>query len=114
MVALALVEYLANAAIRREQVFRNCSDFLNNDDDWLKCHVRLPRAVHPGLCEELGPALRVPDPIKKTFNSCQSPGFHNSQIPFRQGYNLKELADRSGISHSTLNCTHSGGIVLLI
>ena len=41
MAALALLEDLANGAIRRERVFRESKDFLANDDNWLINRFRM-------------------------------------------------------------------------
>ena len=57
MAALALLEDLANGAIRRERVFREREDLLANDDNWLMSRFRLPRPVLLELCAELRPAL---------------------------------------------------------
>ena len=41
MAALALLEDLANGAIRRERVFRESEDLLANDDNWLISPFRM-------------------------------------------------------------------------
>ncbi|KAK0143114.1 hypothetical protein N1851_018759 [Merluccius polli] len=41
MAALALLEDLANGAIRRERVFREREDLLANDDNWLISRFRI-------------------------------------------------------------------------
>ena len=57
MAALALLEDIANGRIRRERVFRDQTDLLAHDDDWLMSRFRLPWAILLELCAELGPAL---------------------------------------------------------
>ena len=60
MDALALLEDLANDALRRERVFRDREDFLAHDDDWLMSRFRFPRAILLELCSELRPVLERP------------------------------------------------------
>ena len=45
MAALALLEDLANGAIRRERVFREREDLLVNDDNWLISQFRMCNKV---------------------------------------------------------------------
>ncbi|KAL6478452.1 hypothetical protein MHYP_G00142870 [Metynnis hypsauchen] len=101
MAALALLEDLANGRIRRERVFRDHYDFLAHDDDWLISRFRFPRAVLLELCAELGPVLE-----RDTARSRASP------VPLQAltalgflatGSFQRELADRSGISQSSLS-----------
>ncbi|KAL6472422.1 hypothetical protein MHYP_G00186100 [Metynnis hypsauchen] len=101
MAALALLEDLANGRIRRERVFRYHYDFLAHDDDWLISRFRFPRAVLLELCAELGPVLE-----RDTARSRASP------VPLQvltalgflaTGSFQRELADRSGISQSSLS-----------
>ncbi|KAL6460876.1 hypothetical protein MHYP_G00308420 [Metynnis hypsauchen] len=101
MAALALLEDLANGRIRRERLFRDHYDFLAHDDDWLISRFRVPRAVLLELCAELGPVLK-----RDTARSRASP------VPLQAlttlgflatGSFQRELADRSGISQSSLS-----------
>ncbi|KAL6469110.1 hypothetical protein MHYP_G00226340 [Metynnis hypsauchen] len=101
MAALALLEDIANGRIRRERVFRDHYDFLAHDDDWLISRFRFPRAVLLELCAELGPVLE-----RETARSRASP------VPLQvlttlgflaTGSFQRKLADRSGISQSSLS-----------
>ncbi|KAL6487847.1 hypothetical protein MHYP_G00044730 [Metynnis hypsauchen] len=102
MAALALLEDIANGRIRRERVFRDHYDFLAHDDDWLISRFRFPRAVLLELCAELGPVLEretarsraLPVPLQVLITL----GFLTT------GSFQRELADRSGISQSSLSC----------
>ena len=58
MAALALLEDIANRAIRRERVFRDRADFLTQDDVWLISRYRLPRTALLELCAQMGPHLQ--------------------------------------------------------
>ncbi|XP_045076311.1 putative nuclease HARBI1 [Coregonus clupeaformis] len=101
MAALALLEDIFNGQIRREQVFRDHSDFLAHDNDWLISRFRFPRAILLELCAELGPnleretvrshALPVPLQVLTTLGFLATGSFQ------------RELADRSGISQSCLS-----------
>ncbi|XP_034550678.1 putative nuclease HARBI1 [Notolabrus celidotus] len=101
MDALALLEDVANGRIRRERVFRDHSDFLAQDDDWLISRFRFRRAVLLDLCTELGPGLEretrrnhaIPVPIQVLTTL----GF------LATGSYQREMADRSGISQSSLS-----------
>lgn len=53
MVALALLEGIANGAEWREYVFRDREDFLAQDDKWLINHFRFLRVILLELCAEL-------------------------------------------------------------
>jgi len=101
MAALALLEDIANRRIRRERVFRDQTDLLAHDDDWLMSRFRLPRALLLELCAELGPALEhetarnhalpVPLQVLTTLGFLATGAFQ------------RELADRSGISQPSLS-----------
>ncbi|KAL6467905.1 hypothetical protein MHYP_G00235820 [Metynnis hypsauchen] len=101
MAALALLEDIANGRTRRERVFRDHYDFLAHDDDWLISRSRFPRAVLLELCAELGPVLEreaarsraLPVPLQVLT----ALGF------LATGSFQRELADRSGISQSSLS-----------
>ena len=45
MAALALLEDLANGAIRRERVFRKREDLLANDDNWLISRLNVRQSM---------------------------------------------------------------------
>ncbi|CAN9506912.1 unnamed protein product [Ophioblennius macclurei] len=105
MDALALLEDYANGRIRMGRVFRDHQDFLAHDDEWLMSHFRFPRAVLLDLCAELGPAL-------------DRPTRRNHAIPVHMqvlttlgllatGSFQRELADRSGISQSSMSALMS-------
>jgi len=53
MAALAVLEDIANGAIRRERVFRDRHDLLAHEDKWLISRFRFPRAIILKLCAEL-------------------------------------------------------------
>ncbi|XP_060766174.1 putative nuclease HARBI1 [Neoarius graeffei] len=101
MAWLALLEDAANGRIRRERVFRDYTDFLAHDDDWLISRFRLPRAILLELCAELGPgleremarshALPVPIQVLTTLGFLATGSFQ------------RELADRSGMSQTALS-----------
>lgn len=99
--ALALLEDIANGAIRRERVFRDREDFLAHDDDWLISRFRLPRAVLLQLCLELRPVLE-----HHTARSRALP-VHVQLLTtlgfLATGAFQRELADRSGLCQSTLS-----------
>lgn len=101
MAALALSEDIANGRIRREQVFRDHNDFLAQDDDWLISRFKFPRAILLEFCAELGPNLEretarshaIPVPLQVLTTLCF----------LATGSFQRELADRSGISQSSLS-----------
>ncbi|KAL2082806.1 hypothetical protein ACEWY4_022624 [Coilia grayii] len=101
MAALALLEDIANRAIRRERVFCDRADFLAHDDTWLISRYRLPRTALLELCAQMGPHLE-----RRTR--------HNQAIPVQvqvlsvlgflaTGTFQREIGDRSGISQSTFS-----------
>ncbi|KAK0143826.1 putative nuclease HARBI1 [Merluccius polli] len=105
MAALALLEDLANGAIRRERVFREREDLLANDDNWLK-PISNPIQISKSyilleICTELGPglerqtarshALPVPIQVLTTLGFLATGSFQ------------RELADRSGMSQGALS-----------
>ncbi|XP_066556065.1 putative nuclease HARBI1 [Amia ocellicauda] len=101
MAALALLEDFANGRIRGERVFRDHNDILANDADWLISHFRFPRAILLEFCAELGPDLER-----------ETAGSHAIPVPLQglttlgflsTGSFQRELADRSGISQSSLS-----------
>ncbi|KAL6470533.1 hypothetical protein MHYP_G00216520 [Metynnis hypsauchen] len=101
MAALALLEDLANGRICRERVFHDHYDILAHDDDWLISSFRFPRAVLLELCAELGPVLE-----REAARSRASPA--PLQVLTALGFLAtgsfqRELADRSGISQSSLS-----------
>lgn len=101
MAALALLEDVANRAIRREHQFMEREDLLLNCDEWLMSRFRLTRAILLQLCEELRPALQrttarsravpVPTLVLSTLGFLATGSFQ------------REMADRSGVSQSTLS-----------
>lgn len=103
MASLALLEDLANGAIRRERIYRHRHDLLANDDEWLLSRFRFPRAVLLDICAELQPflerhtqrshALPVPTQVLTTLGFLATGTFQ------------RELADRAGMSQSTLSRT---------
>ncbi|KAM3619274.1 uncharacterized protein V6R79_005436 [Siganus canaliculatus] len=58
MAALALLEDVANCALRREHIFMEWDDVLHNPDQWLMRRYRLSRAVLLWQCDELQPWLQ--------------------------------------------------------
>lgn len=100
MAELALLEDLARA-MRRERVFRDHTDFLANDDEWLMSRFRLPRALLLDICAEFGPDLDRPtrrnNPIPAHLQVLTTIGF------LATGTFQRELADRSGISQPSFS-----------
>ncbi|KAJ8364930.1 hypothetical protein SKAU_G00137610 [Synaphobranchus kaupii] len=101
MAALALLEDIANRAIRRERVFRDRADFFAHDDEWLISRYHLPRATLLELCAQMGPNLQ-------TRTNC------NQAIPVEvqvltilgflaTGTFQREIGDRSGISQPSVS-----------
>ncbi len=80
---------------------RECTDFLAQDDEWLMRQFRFPRAVLLELCAELGPLLER----QTQRNSATPVSIHVIMTVgfLATGTFQKELADRSGISQSSLS-----------
>uniref|UniRef100_A0A9J8CWU3 Putative nuclease HARBI1 n=1 Tax=Cyprinus carpio carpio TaxID=630221 RepID=A0A9J8CWU3_CYPCA len=57
MAYLALLEDLANNALRRERVFKDRADLLGESTEWLLSRYRFPKNVLLALCRDLGPVL---------------------------------------------------------
>lgn len=57
MAYLALLEDLANNALRRERVFQDRADLLGESTEWLLSRYRFPKNVLLDLCRDLGPVL---------------------------------------------------------
>nr|XP_055063040.1 putative nuclease HARBI1 isoform X2 [Misgurnus anguillicaudatus] len=57
MAYLALLEDLANRALRRERVFKDRADLLGESTEWLLSRYRFPRNILLDLCRDLGPTL---------------------------------------------------------
>ncbi|KAI2646411.1 hypothetical protein H4Q32_025756 [Labeo rohita] len=57
MAYLALLEDLANNALRRERVFQDRADLLGESTEWLLSRYRFPKNVLLDLCRNLGPVL---------------------------------------------------------
>ncbi|XP_061574215.1 putative nuclease HARBI1 [Cololabis saira] len=101
MAVLLVVDDCNNGRIRRERVFRDHTDLLAHDDDWLFSRFRFPRAILLELCAELGPslergtrkshALPVPLQVLTTLGFLASRSYQ------------RKLADRSGITQSALS-----------
>ena len=96
-----IVHDLAAQMMRRERVFRDRQDLLANDDAWLMSRYRLPRGVLLDLCEELRPALERPTrrnhAVPVSVQVLATLGF------LATGTFQREMADRSGLSQSTLS-----------
>ncbi|KAJ8403265.1 hypothetical protein AAFF_G00354820 [Aldrovandia affinis] len=101
MATLALLEDIANRAIRRERVFRDRPDFFAHDDEWLISRYRLPRAMLLELCAQMGPNLQ-------RHTNC------NQAIPVEvqllsvlgflaTGTFQREIGDRHGISQASVS-----------
>lgn len=101
MDALALLEDLANDALRRERVFRDREDFLAHDDDWLMSRFRFPRAILLELCSELRPVLERPS--RRNHALCVPVQVLTTLGHLATGTFQRELADRSGMSQSSLS-----------
>ncbi|XP_061595266.1 putative nuclease HARBI1 [Cololabis saira] len=101
MAVLLVVDDCNNGRIRRERVFRDHTDLLAHDDDWLFSRFRFPRPILLEFCAELGPSLErgtrrshlLPVPLQVLTTL----GF------LATGSYQCELADRSGISQSALS-----------
>ncbi len=100
MAALALLEDIANRAMRRQRVFRDRADFFAYGDEWLISRYRLPRAALLHLCALIGPSIQ-----RRT--NC------NQAIPVEvqvlsvlgflaTGTFQREIGDRSGISQPSV------------
>ncbi|XP_034035036.1 putative nuclease HARBI1 [Thalassophryne amazonica] len=90
-----------DAALRRERVFRNRADLLSESDDWLLSRFRLPRQVLLDLCAALEPRLK-----RETRRTCAIPVSLQvlSTLGFlATGSFQREIADRSGITQSTMS-----------
>jgi len=57
MAYLALLEDLANNALRRERVFQDRTDLLRESTEWLLSRYCFPKNVLLDLCRDLGPVL---------------------------------------------------------
>ena len=105
MAALALLEDLANGAIRRERLFRERDDLLVNDDNWLISRFRFPRPVLLELCAELRLALErntarsqglsVPTQVLTTL------GFLATGIPAGAGRPVRSVPVNPEPSHAS-------------
>lgn len=97
---LALLED-AYAPLRRERVFHDRRDLLNESDEWLMSRFRLPRHLLLELCNNLEPylqhearrsrALPVPVQVLSTLGFLATGTFQ------------REIADRSGMSQPTMS-----------
>src|SRR4029434_1201054 len=101
MAALALLEDIANRAIRRERVFRHCADFLAQEDEWLISRYRLTRTAMLELCAQMATRLqrrtRCNQAIHVQVQVLSVLGF------LATGTFQREIGDRSGISQSSLS-----------
>ena len=101
MAALALLEDIANCAIRREIVFRDRADFLAKDDVWLISSYRMPRTALFEICAKMGPHLqrltRCNQAIPVQVQVLSVLGF------LATGTFQREIGDQSGISQSSLS-----------
>ncbi|XP_035852271.1 putative nuclease HARBI1 [Sander lucioperca] len=101
MADLALLEDAYYAPLRRERVFQDRRDLLNESDEWLMSRFRLPRHLLLEMCNNLEPylqretrrsrALPVPVQVLSTLGFLATGTFQ------------REIAVRSGISQHTMS-----------
>uniref|UniRef100_A0A674A2Q1 Putative nuclease HARBI1 n=1 Tax=Salmo trutta TaxID=8032 RepID=A0A674A2Q1_SALTR len=101
MANLALLEDLAQAALRRECVFNKCADFFAESDSLFISRFCFPRRILLYLCHQLSPVLeREP----KRTNAILVHTQVLSTLGFlATGTFQREIADRSGISQPTMS-----------
>lgn len=101
MADIALLLDLADRALRKRRIFRDRADLLAENDDWLISRFRLPRPVLLHLCNILEDNLR-----RQTRRSHSIPAHLQvlSVLGFlATGTFQREIADRSGISQSSMS-----------
>ncbi|KAK0143827.1 putative nuclease HARBI1 [Merluccius polli] len=128
MAALALLEDLANGAIRRERVFREREDLLANDDNWLKPISNISKSyILLEICTELGPglerqtarshALPVPIQVLTTLGFLATGSFQREladrhiRFPYdavNQAHIKAQFAEIAGFPNviGAIDCTH--------
>ena len=103
MAYLALLEDLANHALRRERVFKDRADLLGESTEWLLSRYRFPKNVLLDLCHDLGPMLardtRRTNAIPVHIQLLSTLGF------LATGTFQREVGDISGISQPSMSRT---------
>uniref|UniRef100_A0A672PWW7 Putative nuclease HARBI1 n=1 Tax=Sinocyclocheilus grahami TaxID=75366 RepID=A0A672PWW7_SINGR len=96
-----LLEDIAVRALRRERVFRECTDMFAESDKWLFSHFRLPREVLIDLCNSLEPHLshitNRSHPIPPYLQVLCTIGL------LATGTFQREIGDRAGISQPSIS-----------
>lgn len=101
MANLALLEDLAQAALRRERVFNERADLFAESDAWLISRFNFPRHILLYLCNQLSPVL---ERETKRTNAIPVHTQVLSTLGFlATGTFQREIADRSGISQPTMS-----------
>ena len=103
MAYLALLEDLANHALRRERIFKDRADLLGESTEWLLSRYRFPKNVLLDLCRDLGPMLardtRRTNAIPVHIQLLSTLGF------LAIGTFQHEVGDISGISQPSMSRT---------
>uniref|UniRef100_A0AAZ3SJ80 DDE Tnp4 domain-containing protein n=1 Tax=Oncorhynchus tshawytscha TaxID=74940 RepID=A0AAZ3SJ80_ONCTS len=101
MANLALLEDLAQAALRKERVFNEGADLFAESDAWLISRFRFPRHILLYPCNQLLPVLE-----RETKRTNATP-VHTQVLStlglLATGTFQREIADRSGISQPTMS-----------
>ena len=101
MANLALLEDLAQAALRRERVFNERADVLAESDAWLISRLSFSRHILLYLCNQLSPVL---ERETKRTNAIPVRAQVLSTLGFlATGTFQRDIADRSGISQPTMS-----------
>jgi len=85
MAALAILEDIANGAMRRERVFKDREDSLAHDGVWLISRFRFPRAILLELCAELLEHNAEARYIKFSYNAVEQANI-KAQFAARAGF----------------------------
>lgn len=101
MAYLALLEDLAQGALRRERVFRDRADLFAESTEWLISRFRYPRHILLDLCRNLGPKLeretKCTNAIPVHIQVLSTLGV------LATGTFQREIGDRSGISQLSMS-----------
>lgn len=101
MANLALLEDLAQAALRRERVFNERADLFAESDTWLISRFCFPRHILLYVCNQLSPVL---ERETKCTNAIPVHTQVLSTLGFlATGTFQREIADQSGISQPTMS-----------
>ena len=101
MAYVALLEDLANHALRRERVFKDHADLLGESTEWLLSRYRFPKTLLLDLCHDLGPMLardtRPTNALPVHIQLLSTLGF------LATGTYQREVGDISGISQPSMS-----------